>query len=133
LFIKKGPPTWTYGCSGLSGDVASGLGNETRDLVARLTDVNLRGVVLSVVVSLTLEGSKAESEKFELVTGKSHVLDYSTGDTYPVINAEGFTSGQLRPGEVKTLRLTFKAPKDVKTVGINLSGVGSFDDVNLGQ
>jgi len=102
------------------------------DLVARLTDVTLRGVVLSVVVSLALEGSKSQSEKLELVTGKSHVLDYNTGETYPVISADGFTSGQLKSGEVKTLRLTFKAPKDAKSVGINLSGVGNFDDVKLG-
>jgi hypothetical protein len=102
-------------------------------VVARLTDVTLRGVVLSVVVSLSLDGGKAQSEKLELVAGKSHVLDYSTGDTYPVINAEGFTSGQLKAGEVKILRLIFRAPKDAKTVGINLSGVGSFDDVKPAQ
>lgn len=102
------------------------------DLVARLTDVTLRGAVLSVVVSLTLEGSKAQSEKIELVTAKSHVLDYATGQTYPVITADGFTAGQLKSGEVKTLRVTFRAPKDAKAVGINLSGVGSFDDVKLG-
>ncbi len=103
------------------------------DLVARLTDVTLRGAVLSVVVSLTLEGSKAQSEKIELVTAKSHVLDYATGQTYPVITADGFTAGQLKSGEVKTLRVTFRAPKDAKAVGITLSGVGSFDDVKLGQ
>ena len=102
------------------------------DLVARLTDVIVRGAVLSVVVSLTLEGSKAQSEKLELVTAKSHVLDYATGQTYPVITADGFTAGQLKSGEVKTLRVTFRAPKDAKAVGINLSGVGSFDDVKLG-
>lgn len=103
------------------------------NLVARLTDVTLRGVVLNVVVSLTLEGSRAQSEKLELVTAKSHVLDYNTGQTYPVITADGFTSGQLKPGEVKTFRVTFKAPKDVKAVGINLSGLGSFEDVKLGE
>ena len=89
--------------------------------------------MLSVVVSLTLEGSKAQSEKIELVTAKSHVLDYATGQTYPVITADGFTAGQLKSGEVKTLRVTFRAPKDAKAVGITLSGVGSFDDVKLGQ
>ena len=103
------------------------------DLVARLTDVTLRGVVLSVVVVLTHEGSKAQSEKIELAAAKSHVLDYNTGQTYPAITADGFTSGQLKPGETKTLRVTFKAPRDVKLVGINLSGVGSFEDVKLGE
>ena len=103
------------------------------DLVAHLTDVTLRGAVLSVVVSLTLESSKPQSERIELATAKSYVLDYGTGQTYPLITADGFTAGQLKPGEVKTLRVTFRAPKDAKSAGITLSGVGSFDDVKLGQ
>ncbi len=103
-----------------------------QNLVARLTDATVRGAVFTVVVTLTLEGGKAQSEKIELVAGKSLVLDYATGQTYAVINADGFTSGQLKAGEVKTLRVTFKAPKDAKTVGITLSGVGTFDDVKLG-
>ena len=103
-----------------------------QNLVARLTDATVRGAVLTVVVTLTLEGSKAQSEKIELAAAKSLVMDYATGQTYAVLNADGFTSGQLKAGEVKTLRVTFKAPKDAKTVGITLSGLGTFDDVKLG-
>jgi len=36
--------------------------------------------------------------------------------------------------DVKTVRATFKAPpKGVKTVGITISGIGTFDDVDLTQ
>jgi hypothetical protein len=62
----------------------------------------------------------------------SGVLNYDTGDTSPLINADGFTGGQLQPGESKTIRATFKAPpKGPKKVGITLSGIGTFDDVEL--
>ncbi len=101
-------------------------------LVARLTDATVRGAVLTVVVSLTLEGSRTQSEKIELVPGKSLVLDYATGQTYAVINTDGFTSGQLTAGEVKTLRVTFRAPPGARSVAVTLSGLGTFDDVKLG-
>ena len=102
-----------------------------RALLVQLDDVKLRGAVISVVVSLTLDKGKAESEPFELNRDKSHVMDYATGEIYPIITLDGFTSGRLKAGDVKTLRVTFRAPKDAKTVGISLSGFGSFDDVSL--
>ncbi len=49
-----------------------------------------------------------------------------------MISADGLTSGQLRPGEVKTLRANFKIPKGAKKIGITLSGIGTFDDVEIG-
>src|SRR5712691_12841849 len=101
------------------------------NVVARLTDATVRGAVLTVVVSLTLDGSKAQSEKLELVPGKSLLLDYATGQTYPVINTDGFTSGQLKAGDVKTLRVTFRAPRSAREVAVTLAGLGTFDDVKL--
>jgi curli biogenesis system outer membrane secretion channel CsgG len=104
-----------------------------RDLLVQLDDVKLRGAVLSVVVSFTMSKAKPESEPIEVNQAKTHVMDYSTGQTYPIITVEGFSAGRIKAGEVKTLRLMFRAPKDATTVGINLSGVGAFDDVKLGR
>ena len=64
---------------------------------------------------------------------KSGILNYDTGETAALVNVDGFTSGRLQPGEVKTVRATFKAPKGAKKVGITLSGIGTFDDVDLGN
>lgn len=104
-----------------------------RDLLVQLDDVKLRGAVLSVVVSLTMSKAKPESEPIEVNQSKTHVMDYATGQTYPIISVEGFAAGRIKAGEVKTLRLMFRAPKDAATIGINLSGVGAFDDVKLGR
>jgi Curli production assembly/transport component CsgG len=101
-----------------------------KDLIADLHEVKLRGSVLSVVVKLRLVGSKPESEHVT-VQPKSSVLDYETGEMFPALDLDGFTSGRLKPGEVKTLRATFKAPKGAKKIGITLSGIGTFDDVEL--
>jgi len=103
-----------------------------KQVVADLNEVKLRGQVLSVVLSLR-SVAKQQSEYLHVNTGKSAVLNYDTGETAPVINVDGFTSGRLQPGEVKTLRATFKAPKGAKSVGITVSGIGTFDDVELGQ
>lgn len=100
-------------------------------LTLQLDDVRLRGATLSVVITLRLERDKPESEAFEVRSDKSHVMDYATGQTYPVITIDGFSSGRIKRGEVKTLRMTFKAPKEAKTIGVVLSGVGAFDDVAL--
>jgi curli biogenesis system outer membrane secretion channel CsgG len=102
-----------------------------KQVVAELNEAKLRGAVLSVVVSLKTTGSKA-SQPLNLNRSSSGVLNYDTGDTSPLINADGFTNGQLQPGESKTIRATFKAPaKGPKKVGITLSGIGTFDDVEL--
>ncbi len=102
-----------------------------KDLIADLNEAKLRGSVLSVVISLRLVGDKQESDQVTVVQQKSSVLDYDTGEIYPVIELDGFTSGRLKTGEVKTLRATFKAPKGGRKVGIRLSGIGTFDDVQI--
>lgn len=109
-------------------DVAS---DADGNLMVRLDDVKLRGAVLSVVMSLHLKEGKAESEAIEVKAEKSHVMDYATGQTYPVITVDGFSSGRLKSGEAKTLRMTFKAPKGAENVGIVVSGVATFDDVKV--
>ncbi len=103
-----------------------------KTVVVDLNELKVRGVVLSVVVSLRSTG-KAASKHLALQQDKSAVLNYDTGDTAGLINADGFTSGFLNAGEVKTLRATFKVPKGAKKVGITLSGIGTFDDVEIGQ
>ena len=101
------------------------------NLLVKLDDVKLRGAVLSVVISLHLKEGKAESDAIEVKTEKSHVMDYATGQTYPVITIDGFSTGRLKSGEAKTLRVTFKAPKGAETIGIVVSGVATFDDVKI--
>jgi len=101
------------------------------NLMVKLDDVKLRGAVLSVVMSLHLKEGKAESDDIEVKAEKSHVMDYTTGQTYPVITVDGFSSGRLKSGEARTLRVTFKAPKGAETVGIVISGVATFDDVKV--
>jgi hypothetical protein len=103
------------------------------DLVAHLNEVKRRGAVLTVVVTLAVTGNKKESEYFSISQGYSKVMDYETAETYDLIKMDGFTSGRLKPGEVKTFQTTFKAPKDAKKVGITFSGLGTFDDVVLSE
>ncbi len=104
-----------------------------RDLVLDLNEVKRRGAILSVVVTLRLVGTKQESNQVAVSQPASNVLNYDTGETFPLITVDGFVSGRLAPGDPKTLRATFKAPKDAKKVGITLSGLGTFDDVEIGQ
>jgi curli biogenesis system outer membrane secretion channel CsgG len=101
-----------------------------KQVVADLNEVTRRGVVLSVVITLRGVGSGSHPHLI-LNKEKSHVLNYDTGESTPLINADGFSYGQVNQGEVKTLRATFKVPKDAKKVGITLSGFGTFDDVTL--
>jgi len=103
-----------------------------KQLVADLNEVKVRGAIVSVVVSLRATGSK-QSEAVAVNPAKSGILNYDTGETVALVNVDGFTSGRVQPGEVKTVRATFKAPKGVKKVGITLSGIGTFDDVDLGN
>ncbi|HEV8672588.1 MAG TPA: CsgG/HfaB family protein [Methylomirabilota bacterium] len=103
-----------------------------KQVVADLNEVKLRGAVLSVIVSLRAVGKKT-SEHLHLSNNGSLILNYDTGETAPLINADGMTSGRLQPGETKTLRATFKAPKGAKKVGITLSGIGTFDDVEVAK
>ena len=101
-----------------------------KQVIADLNEVKLRGAVLSVVVSLRGTGNK-QSEHLFLNQSKSGVLNYDTGEIAAIINADGMTSGRVKPGETVTMRATFKVPKGAKKVGITLSGIGTFDDVNL--
>jgi curli biogenesis system outer membrane secretion channel CsgG len=102
-----------------------------QQVVAELNEVRVRGSVMSVVLSLRTTGQK-ESEFLTLNQGRSNVLNYDSGESLPMTGADGFLSGRLQPGEVKTLRANFKAPpKGVKAVGITISGVGTFDDVEM--
>jgi hypothetical protein len=108
---------------------------------ATLKEVALRGSVLSVTVGLSYKGigkdkrGKEESETFSASNGPAytHVLDYESGTQYPVKKHDGFTSGRLSAGQAdKTVRVTFEAPpKNVKTVGITIYGIGTFDDVSV--
>jgi curli biogenesis system outer membrane secretion channel CsgG len=102
-----------------------------KQVVVDLNEVKVRGAVVSVVVSLRYAGSGKESSPIYLSNGKSGILNYDTGETAPLVNADGMTSGRLKPNEVQTVRATFKVPKGAKKVGITLSGIGTFDDVDL--
>ena len=102
-----------------------------KQVIADLNEVKVRGAVLQVVVSLRYSGTGKESTFLALNQGKSGILNYDTGESAPIINADGAVSGRVKPGEVQTLRATFKVPKGAKKVGITLSGIGTFDDVTL--
>ncbi len=104
-----------------------------KNLVADLNEVKVRGAVVSVVVNLRFTGNQKESEYLSVNQGKSGVLNYDSGESAPAINLDGFHSGRMKPGEVKTLRATFKVPKGAKKVGITLSGLGTFDDIEIAQ
>lgn len=104
-----------------------------KDLVADLNEAKRRGSIVSVVVTLRFVGNRKESEFLAVHPEKSVVLNYDSGESSPAINLDGFHSGSIKPGEVKTLRATFKAPKGAKKVGITLSGLGTFDDVEITQ
>ena len=102
-----------------------------KQLIADLNEVKVRGAIVSVVVSLRYTGPK-ESQHISVNTGKSGILNYDSGETAPLINLDGFNEARVPAGEIKTVRATFKAPaKGTKKVGITLSGIGTFDDVDF--
>ena len=101
-----------------------------RNLVADLNEIKVRGAVVSVVVSIRTTGQK-QSEHLSVNQAKSGILSYDSGETSPAVSLDGFFSGRLQPGEVKTLRANFKVPKGAKKVAITLSGLGTFDDVEM--
>jgi curli biogenesis system outer membrane secretion channel CsgG len=103
-----------------------------RQVVAELNEVKLRGAVIVVVLSLRNAGPEP-SEALVVNLDKSGVLDYASGEISPAIQVDGFTGGALAPGDVKTVRATFRAPRDAGTVGITLSGIGTFDDVDVAR
>jgi curli biogenesis system outer membrane secretion channel CsgG len=101
-----------------------------RNVIADLNEFKVRGAVASVVVTLRFAGQK-ESEAISLNQAKSGILNYDSGETAAVLSLDGFVNGRLKPGEVKTLRANFKVPKGAKKVAITLSGLGTFDDVEV--
>ena len=101
-----------------------------KSLVADLNEIKVRGAVVSVVVSIRSTGQKP-SEHLSVNQTKSGILSYDSGETAPAVSLDGFISGRLQPGEVKTLRANFKVPKGAKKVAITLSGLGTFDDVDM--
>jgi curli biogenesis system outer membrane secretion channel CsgG len=104
-----------------------------KQVIADLNEIKVRGAVVSVVLSLRFVGKTKESEFLTFKPDKSNILNYDTGETATLINADGFTQGRLQPGDVKTLRATFRVPKGAKKVGITVSGIGTFDDVEVAQ
>lgn len=103
-----------------------------KQVIADLNEVRVRGAVLSVVVSVRTVG-KSPSTHLYVSSDKSTVMNYDTGEAAPMMSVDGFNNGRLQPGEVKTIRANFKVPKGAKTIGITLSGLGTFDDVELGK
>ena len=110
-------------------------------LRANLVEATVRGSVLTVVVSLTLQGNKDLSElvvKDLGYCGGSYtwVTDYESGTTFRCMTTSGFKDGEIKSGETKNLRLTFEVPKEAKNtkaVGITLYHLGTFDDVKFGS
>jgi curli biogenesis system outer membrane secretion channel CsgG len=103
-----------------------------RQVVADLNEARVRGAVLSVVVSLR-EVGKRQSKHIYVNDSKSGVLDYDTGESTPLIRLDGFNNAALGAGDVQVVRATFKLPKNAKKVAITLSGLGTFDDVELAR
>ena len=104
-----------------------------KQVVADLNEVKVRGQVLSVVVTLRGVG-EGNHPTLSVAKDRSSIMHYDTGEKLAMIDVDGFTGGTIRQGDVKTLRATFKAPsKGAKTIGITISGIGTFDDVDLAQ
>jgi curli biogenesis system outer membrane secretion channel CsgG len=103
-----------------------------KQLLIDLNEVKVRGVIMTVVVTLRATGNK-QSNWVLVNENKSGVLSYDTGETAGMIKVDGFNNGTVPPGDPKTIRGTFKVPKGAKKVAITLAGLGTFDDVNLGQ
>ncbi|HZS31981.1 MAG TPA: CsgG/HfaB family protein [Methylomirabilota bacterium] len=130
--LAAAPPPDAAGTPGALRVLKSIRADLERDVVVDLNEVKQRGAILSVVVTLRYAGNKKESEYLGLNKDKSGIMNYANGESAELVNADGFTGGRLRPGEPKLLRATYKVPKGAKTVGITLSGIGTFDDVSLG-
>ncbi len=138
----KGSPKGGVGMGSRGKSIQADFDNTVR---ATLKEIVVRGAVLSVVVSLSFEGGGKDKRgkdiqesqwlSTSLDSAHTHLLHYETGTTYSIKKFDGFYSGRLHVGqEEKTLRATFEAPpKSVKTVGITIAGVGTFDDVRLGS
>lgn len=103
-----------------------------QQLLVDLNEVRARGAVVTVVVTLRAVGS-APSKWVLVNESKSGILSYDTGETTPMIKVDGFNNGTVPPNDPKTIRGTFRVPKGAKKVAITLSGLGTFDDVEIAQ
>jgi curli biogenesis system outer membrane secretion channel CsgG len=99
-------------------------------VIADLNEVKVRGQMLMVVITLRGVG-EGSHPNLDINKAKSAVLNYDNGEKFGLIDLDGFTGGSVRQGDVKTIRANFKAPKGAKSVGITISGIGTFDDVEL--
>jgi curli biogenesis system outer membrane secretion channel CsgG len=101
-----------------------------KQVIADLNEVKVRGQMLFVVV--TLRGVGAGSHPTLVINKeKSAILNYDNGEKSALVDVDGFSGGSVNQGDVKTLRANFKVPKGAKSVGITISGIGTFDDVEL--
>ena len=106
--------------------------DQDKTLLADLNEAKVRGATLSVVVTLRHTGSKPSAWVL-LNEKKSGVMNYDTGETADTIKLDDQVNSALKPGEVRTVRAVFKVPKGAKKVAITFGGVGTFEDVELGQ
>ncbi|MBI3455106.1 MAG: hypothetical protein HY002_04895 [Candidatus Rokubacteria bacterium] len=130
--VAAAPPADATGTPQAMGVLKSIRADLDKQVIVDLNEVKQRGAVLSVVVTMRYVGNQNSSHGMYLNESKSAILNYDTGETAPLINSDGHR-GSVPRGEAKTLRVTFKVPKGVKKVGITLSGIGTFDDVEIGQ
>src|SRR5688572_10808370 len=91
----------------------------TPALRADLVDATVRGSVLTVAVSLTFRGNKDLNELAVKDLGYcgsiyTWVTDYESGKNFQCMTTSGFTNGEIKSGETKTLRVTFDVPKEAK-------------------
>jgi|GEM_PF-503506 len=131
--VAAAPPADATGTPQALKVIQSIRSDRDRDLLVDLNDVKVRGAIVVVGLTLRMTGSKKESEPFAVQQAASKIVNYDTGEGFPATDVDGVSSGRLKPGDVKTLRVTFKAPKGAKKVGITVSGLGTFDDVEIGQ
>src|SRR5207248_2335026 len=61
--------------------------DKDHDLIAHLNDVKKRGSVLSVLITLSLDGNKKESEYYTINEANSRIMDYESGESYPLMTA----------------------------------------------
>lgn len=103
-----------------------------KNVLIDLNEVKVRGAVVTVVVTLRNAG-QVPSKRLSVSKDRSGLLNYETGETFPVLIVDGFNDAQLAPGDIQSLRATFRIPPAAKKVAITLSGLGTFDDVELSR
>lgn len=103
-----------------------------RNVLIDLNEVRVRGAVVTVVVTLRNAGPTPSKHLF-VATEKSGILNYDTGERTPAVSLDGFNNATLGPGDAASLRATFRVPQGARKVAITLSGLGTFDDVELAR